>query len=196
WLAHGTLIGWYFGERMQPFDDDVDLQMNSNYLYELAKYNMTLIDGRVRASYIFYLLDVNPHFISRHHQRLNVIDARFIDTETSLFLDITGMALTKVSIRESDRVAQMTVKCKTPHRMRPESIYPLVRTRFEGIGTWRPNEVADMLKKEYGAMVMSKTLYKVGTCEGVGGAGNGFCGALRVQTWVRRGAASQDRLNF
>ena len=27
WIAHGTLLGWYFGGRFMPWDDDIDVQV-------------------------------------------------------------------------------------------------------------------------------------------------------------------------
>ena len=37
-----------------------------------------------------YMLEINPHYVERTEaDRLNVIDARWIDTETGLFIDIT-----------------------------------------------------------------------------------------------------------
>lgn len=37
-----------------------------------------------------YMLEINPRYVERTQaDRLNVIDARWIDTETGLFIDIT-----------------------------------------------------------------------------------------------------------
>lgn len=60
--------------------------------YLAAYYNMstfyykTLLspDGRE------YLLEVNPHYINREQtDRLNIIDARWIDMDSGMFIDIT-----------------------------------------------------------------------------------------------------------
>ncbi|KAJ3165900.1 hypothetical protein HDU88_003775 [Geranomyces variabilis] len=147
WIMHGSLLGWYFGGRQMPWDDDMDIQVNANMLYVLAKYNMTRgtgIDTR-------YILDVNPNHTTRHHEKSNVIDARFIDTHTGHFIDITGLAFPT----EEDEV----VMCKTPHRYRLDQIYPLVRTLYEGVQTWRPYAVPDLLRKEYGSGVLKKLTY-------------------------------------
>ncbi|KAJ3294691.1 hypothetical protein HK104_003355 [Borealophlyctis nickersoniae] len=158
WLAHGTLLGWYWGGRIMPWDDDMDLQMNSNMLYELANYNMSLVADR-------YLIDVNPHFVARYRQLPNVIDARFIDTQTALFLDITGVAY--VGTRRAPMAPgdippskKSIVQCKTPHLYRIESLTPLVRTVFEGVPTWRPNGVMSILAKEYSMDGTKRDVYK------------------------------------
>lgn len=39
-----------------------------------------------------YLLEVNPHYINREQtDKLNVIDARWIDMESGMFIDITSV---------------------------------------------------------------------------------------------------------
>ena len=37
WLAHGTLIGWYWGKNILPWDDDLDVQMLCSDLNKLYK---------------------------------------------------------------------------------------------------------------------------------------------------------------
>lgn len=77
-----------------PWDLDADVQISEADMYYLAAYhNMTTYyyqyngvpDGR------FYLLDVNPYFEHREtDDALNVIDARWVDTQTGLYIDITA----------------------------------------------------------------------------------------------------------
>ncbi|KAJ3177911.1 hypothetical protein HDU87_004193 [Geranomyces variabilis] len=147
WIMHGSLLGWYFGGRQMPWDDDMDIQVNANMLYVLAQYNMT----RGTGNDMRYILDVNPNHTTRHHEKSNVIDARFIDTHTGHFIDITGLAFPEAE--------DEAVMCKTPHRYRLDQIYPLVRTLYEGVQTWRPHAVADLLRKEYGPGVLNKMTY-------------------------------------
>jgi|SRR3569833_2009068 len=76
-----------------PWDSDVDVQVTEASMYYLAAYyNMSVFhyrtpripDGRD------YMLEVNPHYKNREQtDKLNVIDARWIDTESGLFIDIT-----------------------------------------------------------------------------------------------------------
>ncbi|KAJ1565577.1 hypothetical protein HK405_012044, partial [Cladochytrium tenue] len=86
WLAHGTLIGWFWSRQVLPWDDDIDLQISLADLDRLAdRFNQTIWEAR-------YLVDINPHVSRRYRQRRNVIDARFIDTRSGRFIDLTALA--------------------------------------------------------------------------------------------------------
>lgn len=77
-----------------PWDLDADVQVTEADMYFLAAYhNMTtyyfkyenLKKGR------FFLLEINPYFKHRDQDdKLNVIDARWIDMDNGLFIDITA----------------------------------------------------------------------------------------------------------
>lgn len=77
-----------------PWDLDADVQIMEADMYYLAAYhNMTVYyykyDKMPRGRY--FLLDINPHFRNRQvEDNLNLIDARWIDTSTGLFIDITA----------------------------------------------------------------------------------------------------------
>ncbi|KAJ3320471.1 hypothetical protein HDV06_005294 [Boothiomyces sp. JEL0866] len=131
WIMHGTLLGWKWGGKTMPFDDDIDVQVISNNLYDLQKYHNQTIARH-------YILEVNPNHLVRSKQVNNVIDARFIDTRNGHFIDITGVS-------EYRRF----LACKTPRYYNFDYIFPLVRTTFEGIPTWRPNEYQGLLRREY-----------------------------------------------
>ncbi len=79
--------------KILPWDSDVDVQMLEPSMFFLAaNYNMSIFhfrDSRIPEGRS-YMLEVNPHFIDRvQTDSLNSIDARWIDTETGLFIDIT-----------------------------------------------------------------------------------------------------------
>lgn len=99
WLAHGTLLGWYWNGLNMPWDRDVDVQMTTQSLFLLARnYNQTVVvdytDDADTAGVHLYFVDVSPYFYDRSHgDGANVIDARFIDVETGLYVDITGLAI-------------------------------------------------------------------------------------------------------
>lgn len=96
---HGTLLGWYWNQRVLPWDSDLDVQISeSNLFYLAAYYNMTTFRYHRRN----YLLEINPHFRDERGDwkkkdgrnkmnKLNKIDARWIDVKTGLFIDITGV---------------------------------------------------------------------------------------------------------
>lgn len=76
-----------------PWDSDSDVQMSESSMHYVANYyNMSVFhyktpripDGRD------YLLEINPHYLNREQSdKKNVIDARWIDTTSGLFIDIT-----------------------------------------------------------------------------------------------------------
>jgi hypothetical protein len=80
--------------KVMPWDMDADVQVTEADMYYLAAYhNMTtyyysysnIPKGRS------FLLEINPHFEHREtDDKLNVIDARWIDTENGLYIDITA----------------------------------------------------------------------------------------------------------
>lgn len=117
WIAHGTLLGWYWNQKLLPWDTDIDAQIPYQDLVRLAtNYNMTVFrhhsldTDSVRS----FLLDVNPHHsIVSPEDVANKIDGRWIDRTNGKFIDITAL-------HQDERV---TVKkdvtslfCKDGHR--------------------------------------------------------------------------------
>jgi len=110
---HGTLLGWWWNRKVGaatslqrleskltssvsqilPWDSDSDVQVSEPSMHYLAAYyNMTVFhyktpripEGRD------YMLEINPYYVNREQtDKLNVIDARWVDTDTGLFIDIT-----------------------------------------------------------------------------------------------------------
>lgn len=76
-----------------PWDSDVDVQVAEESMQFLASYyNMTVFHYRTPRipEGRDYMLEVNPHYkIRDQSDRLNVIDARWVDTDSGLFIDIT-----------------------------------------------------------------------------------------------------------
>lgn len=76
-----------------PWDTDMDVMVTESSIYYLAAYyNMTTFwlktaHGQRRN----YLLEINPNYKNREQTDIdNLIDARWIDTETGLYIDITA----------------------------------------------------------------------------------------------------------
>ena len=90
WIAHSTLLGWYWNDKVLPWDTDVDVQVSEETLKALASMNMTSHLSQA-ASRRTYLLDVNAFFNYSLEDRANHIDARWIDTTTGKFVDITAV---------------------------------------------------------------------------------------------------------
>ncbi|GME90316.1 unnamed protein product [[Candida] boidinii] len=115
WIAHGTLLGFYFNGLSLSWDTDSDVQVTMDSLYKLARnFNSSLIiDVTAQKSdsdailepfrkndYLFdnsgynkYYLEVGESFYSRNFGNgNNAIDARFINIETGHLIDITAVA--------------------------------------------------------------------------------------------------------
>lgn len=161
WLAHGTLLGWWWNGQALPWDGDFDVQMWASSLpYLSSEYNMTthdythnemLDDGTMTEVTSTYLLDVNPHIDERTRGNwMNVIDARWIDTKNGLFIDITGLTETNKGVWS----------CKNFHHYRLEELYPLQETTFEGVRALVPNAFEGILRAEYGRQSLEATHFE------------------------------------
>lgn len=159
WLAHGTLLGWWWNGRIMPWDYDLDVQVSTATLADLGRqHNGTMHEYRYVDSATgqqmekTFLLDVNPHYTERiRNQGMNVIDARWIDTSNGMFIDITGLA-------ETEPVAQPGIwSCKNQHRYHTRDLYPMRETEFEGVPATIPYDFDRILREEYGRKSMLVT---------------------------------------
>ncbi|KAI8630947.1 LicD family-domain-containing protein [Xylariaceae sp. FL1651] len=181
WLAHGSLLGWWWNGRIMPWDYDLDVQVSVATLHYLGKHF-----NRSTHEYVFdaeahlhmvrspspseekpqagaaaaaaaeitktYLLDINPHHSAlTKGNGANVIDARWIDTSSGMFIDITGLRE-----REPER-APGVWSCKNNHRYRTPELWPLRRTQFEGVDALIPYAFDKILTDEYGAKSLVAT---------------------------------------
>lgn len=151
WLAHGTLLGWWWNGRIMPWDYDLDVQVSNNTLQWLADnlnrtehvYNATSITGDEVTTKTF-ILDINPHQgeISRG-DGMNIIDARWIDTSNGMFIDITG-------VREREIERPGVWSCKNNHRYNSQDLWPMRISEFEGVKARVPYNFEKILIEEYG----------------------------------------------
>jgi hypothetical protein len=99
WIMHGSLLGWFWNQRIMPWDSDLDVQVTDDSLRHLAShYNMSThrFDSPGDPEGRSYLLEVNPHWdVADPRDKLNHIDARWIDMQSGLFIDLTAL----VSVR-------------------------------------------------------------------------------------------------
>jgi len=159
WIMHGTLLGWWWNRKILPWDSDIDVQVSEDSMQFLASYyNMSVFhyrtprvpDGRD------YMLEVNPHYkIRDQSDRLNVIDARWIDTDTGLFIDIT-------TVRQNftHPNGPNILSCKDGHEYREPYIFPLRDTFFEGQPAKIPFAYAEILAAEYTEAALVRTEYQ------------------------------------
>ncbi|EXF85450.1 hypothetical protein CFIO01_12358 [Colletotrichum fioriniae PJ7] len=156
WLMHGSLLGWWWNKQTLPWDSDADVQVTENGINFLAAYyNMTtwyykypsVPQGR------YFQLEVNPNYVRRGQDSFdedNVIDARWIDMDNGLFIDITAVRYVE-DHPEGDGV----LATKNGHEFRDTFLYPLLDTTFEGVKAKIPYEYKEMLISEYGEKALT-----------------------------------------
>lgn len=109
-----------------PWDSDLDVQVSEVTLAYLAKYyNMTnyhfsVPEIRTGRS---YLLEINPHYTTGGTEdQFNVIDGRWIDTDTGLFIDISTVRKNHSAMAQGIDGALM---CKDRHHYLVSQPYTL-----------------------------------------------------------------------
>ncbi|KAG9240449.1 LicD family-domain-containing protein [Calycina marina] len=161
WIAHGTLIGWWWNSKLLPWDWDLDTQVSGSTMAKLREsHNMTFhnyTDMADDGTIIFreYLLDVNPFSTEGHKgDGFNVIDARWIDIRNGLYIDITALREVEPEIKPG------IFSCKNRHDYKTNELWPMRNTFFEGVPALIPNSYEAILKSEYSPRVMTNTFHE------------------------------------
>ncbi|KXL49318.1 hypothetical protein M433DRAFT_8715 [Acidomyces richmondensis BFW] len=161
WIMHGTLLGWWWNKRIMPWDSDIDVMMSENSMHHLALYyNMSVHHYRLSDSEQNgrdYLLEINPHYTNDSIDNSNKIDARWIDTDTGLFIDITTLRRNTTAEALGDEGAMMV---KDNHHFYYDDIFPLRETVFESFPAKVPYSYADILIEEYGEEALSRIIFE------------------------------------
>ncbi|ODV77274.1 uncharacterized protein CANTADRAFT_27165 [Suhomyces tanzawaensis NRRL Y-17324] len=187
WIAHGSLLSWYWNGMAFPWDNDIDVQMPVDELHRMARsFNQSIIvdfgddatSQEIR--YGRYFLDVGTFITQRMSGNgYNNIDARFIDIDTGLYIDITGLALTPT--RSPDRYNDLlspewtrdrsktelerneflkVYNCRNNHFSLLDELSPLKMSIVEGQVTYVPNGFEQLLVNEYHEAGLSSYSYK------------------------------------
>lgn len=155
WIAHGTLLGWWWNGRIMPWDLDLDVQVTANTMQFMADnynrtehaWNYTVPHEHGKHNEIVqtkYLFDINPHHNDTEVDRMNIIDARWIDMSTGMYVDLTVL-------KERNPANKPGVwSCTNNHRYLSSDLWPLRRTEFEGVPALIPREFEKILAEEYG----------------------------------------------
>lgn len=121
-----------------------------------------------------YLLEVNPHFTdSSTRDKHNVIDARFIDCATGLFIDITTVHPVPLPSSSATILTSTThpffsldnhpspreMYTKDTHLYTTSSLFPLRDTAFEGSRVSVPYAYEQLLEEEYGPRALVETWF-------------------------------------
>ncbi|QEL61594.1 hypothetical protein CJJ09_003741 [Candidozyma auris] len=110
WIAHGSLLSWYWNGMAFPWDSDTDAQMPISDLHRLAReFNQSLVienvgvddaagDKSAFNGMSSFFIDVGSSITHRDRGNgMNNIDARFIDVATGLYVDITALSVSNES---------------------------------------------------------------------------------------------------
>jgi hypothetical protein len=113
-----------------------------------------------------YLLEINPHYTNTSTTDIeNVIDARWIDTATGLFIDITTLHVQPVPMdpyadADSFNHDDEEVYTKDQHAYHSSQIFPLRSSTFEGFDVRIPFLYEELLLEEYGVRALTKTWFR------------------------------------
>lgn len=180
WLAHGLLLLWYWSGIGFPWDSDLDVQMPIGDLYRLARgYNqLVVVENVLRPDGTFngvgrYLVDVTLSLTVREPTNgLNNIDARFIDLDTGMYLDITGLSASNTptpkryataelaGLSDYERNQQLAVyNCRNRHFVQLDEVQPLVLLHMNNAPVYVPQQFARILDAEYSERLLSEENY-------------------------------------
>ncbi|CAH2351033.1 hypothetical protein CLIB1423_02S10748 [[Candida] railenensis] len=174
WLAHGSLLSWYWNGMVFPWDSDIDFQMSVEDLYKLAAgFNQSIIVENIfdqKGAFQGlgrYFLDVGSSITVREKKNgNNNIDARLIDIDTGFFLDITGLSisdsntpdrykklqgksdLSKLSNFERNKALNV-YNCRNLHFSLFDEISPLILTTIDNLPVYVPSKYQAALEVEY-----------------------------------------------
>ncbi|EGX93911.1 mannosylphosphate transferase (Mnn4), putative [Cordyceps militaris CM01] len=173
WLAHGTLLGWWWNAHIMPWDYDLDVQVSNATMAWLANgFNgteHTVTFGKDAGSAIAgtttgaansprtrtYLLDINPHYTNVDSRGgYNMIDGRWIDTDHGMFVDITVLRERAPERRPGEW------SCKNGHQYKAHDLWPLRVSEFEGVPARIPYNVEKILSDEYSQRSMTKETFQ------------------------------------
>ena len=194
WVAHGSLLSWYWNGFSFPWDYDIDVQVPIMDLHKLSlQFNQTLVVEDMEEGYGRYFLDCGSFITLRAKGNgNNNIDARFIDIDTGIYIDITGLAVSNT--KSPDRykefypdqwvdnaddyteanTAMKAYNCRNNHFSTLDELSPLVKTFVEGEMAYVPRRYSDILSVEYPKGLLSKHY-----------SGHVFIPQLRL--WVKEG---------
>ncbi|ANZ76357.1 BA75_03953T0 [Komagataella pastoris] len=161
WLAHGTLLSWYWNSLLFPWDYDIDVQMPVKSLNNLcANFNQSLIIEDLTEGYSSFFLDCGSSITHRTKgMGLNFIDARFINVETGLYIDITGLSTSQAARPPRFKNASKKdpiYNCRNNHFYSYDNLSPLKYTLMEGVPSFIPQQYEEILSEEYTTGLTSK----------------------------------------
>lgn len=155
WISHGTMYGWLYDGIAFPWDGDHDVQMPIVHLNKLAElYNQTVVVEDPSVGNGRYFLDVTSSITSRiHGNGNNNIDARFIDVDSGLYIDITGLSVS--SDGAHSRYNTLISEYERDRNKNGSSLYYLDPNRVEGVNDLTVDQLIQR-EKERGTLTKER----------------------------------------
>ncbi|KAF2124541.1 hypothetical protein P153DRAFT_370943 [Dothidotthia symphoricarpi CBS 119687] len=202
WIMHGSLLGWWWNGSILTWDSDVDVMVEESGILELGEWwglsvhpftakELGLLVGDEKNDDMLglkkedwdtlqkhgkkYLLEINPHHVNHDtRDKFNVIDARWIDTSTGLFIDITTV---HTSPRNDGEMFT-----KDAHAYDHSQLFPLRQTTFEGVEVLVPYAYEELLHEEYGPGALTRTKLHGYKFDGKAWVDTGFTGRQELMS--------------
>ncbi|CAK9439899.1 uncharacterized protein LODBEIA_P39990 [Lodderomyces beijingensis] len=175
WIAHGPLLSWYWNGGVFPFDNDLDMQMPIEHLIKLGElFNQTIVVEDMHEGFGKYMIDVGTFIHNRKiSERGNHIDARFIDIETGVYIDLTGISSSGAvppgkcyqNIQDDKDEGPLlqheeeTFNDRRVHFYHFSQISPLKLSMIDGVPCYVPNSIIKRLKYEYAEDSLARSDY-------------------------------------
>ncbi|KAL4881245.1 fungal-specific transcription factor domain-containing protein [Aspergillus karnatakaensis] len=150
WIMHGSLLAWWWNQKIS----EPTIHFLADY-YNMTEHHFDLegVEGGRT-----YLLEINPQYVVRSKMdKANVIDGRWIDTSSGLFIDITAVRADDAGRANGKPGALM---CKDRHNFDEADIYPLRISYFEDVPARIPYAYTKLLQDEYGPKALSNKNYQ------------------------------------
>lgn len=176
WLTHSSLMGWYWNGFHLPFENRATAQVPIGDLFDkLIPHNQSIIfdyKDSTTGHYGSFFLDINPFSINAGNDadgknKVNLVDARFIDMSTGLVLDISASRAFKpdggkkgihreLNLGDQKKVKKMieeskfnTVLYDKEHNFTPlEEVLPLVPVHFDNELAFIPSHYSKILSDD------------------------------------------------
>lgn len=176
WVAHGSLLSWYWNGMAFPWDNDIDVQMPILDLHKLSlNFNQSLVVEDILDGFGRYFLDCGSFITLRERGNgNNIIDARYTDVDTGLYIDITGLSLSNAAAPERyhktlpkkydlngkeplvNNIAMNVYNCRNNHFSSLSELSPLLKTNVEGEIGYVPKKFSQILSTEYSRGLLNK----------------------------------------
>ncbi|RLV92549.1 Protein MNN4 [Spathaspora sp. JA1] len=161
WINYGNLLGWSYNGVNMPWDTDIDVQIPLAQLDRLAReFNQSIIIENPRDGNARYLLEVAPTYVRQGNGK-NFIDARYIDINSGLYIDISALSRTgfKPPSHFNDKESHTLVHCKHFNWHSLDELLPLRHTYFEGASVYVPSNIRQILSYKYGTGFINQTKF-------------------------------------